>query len=99
QLLLRAHANRYASDESFQGELYALERYEGIWYGGEARLAWTPSPTVRFTVGGEGQAHPVVVMRGQTLYSDAAALYLDEHVPYHFSAGYLMADASPAPWI
>jgi outer membrane receptor protein involved in Fe transport len=99
QLLLRGHADRYASREAFQSTPYAVERYEGIWYGAEARLVWTPSPWLRLTAGGEGQVHPVVVMHGQTLYSDSAATYLDEHVPYHFSAGYLLVDASPLPWV
>src|SRR5256885_6485086 len=99
QLLLRGHGNRYASNEAFQSTPYATERYEGIWYGAEGRLAWTPRPGLRFTVGGEGQVHPVIVMHGQTLYGDAAASYLDEHAPYHFSAGYLLLDAQPLPWI
>jgi len=99
QLLLRGNANRSVSSEEFQATPYATERYEGIWYGAEARLAWTPRPGLRLTAGGEGQVHPVVVMHGQTLYSADAGSYLDVHAPYHFSAGYLIADATLAPWM
>lgn len=99
QLLLRGNANRSSSDEAFQATPYAVERYEGIWYGAEARLAWTPRPGLRLTAGGEGQVHPVVVMHGQTLYTDTAGSYLDQHAPYHFSAGYLIVDATLTPWI
>ena len=95
QLLLRGQANRYASDESFASLPASYERYQGVWYGAEACLAYTPFRALRLTVGGEGQTHPVVVMRGES----GGAGYLDEHAPYHFSAGYLIADISPTGWL
>jgi outer membrane receptor protein involved in Fe transport len=42
--------------------------------------------------------HPVVSIQGQTL-GQGGAYYVDEHVPYHFGAGYLLVDASFAPWL
>jgi outer membrane receptor for ferrienterochelin and colicins len=92
QLLVRLHANRYASSESFASDPAAYERYEGNWYGAEARLIWSLGAT-HLTLGGEAQNHPVVILRGQTNYAEGAQSYLDEHAPYHFSAGYVMADA------
>ena len=98
QLLLRAHANRYASHESFASTPAAAEQYAGVWYGAEGRLVFTPAKSLRLTLGAEGQVHPVVSIRGRTL-GDAGRAYLDEHAPYHFSAGYLLADLLPAPWV
>ncbi|MCA1829695.1 MAG: TonB-dependent receptor, partial [Myxococcales bacterium] len=95
QLLLRGQANRYASNESFASDPGSYERYQSAWYGAEARIAWTPMRGLRLTVGGEGQTHPVVILRGES----GGAGYLDEHAPYHFSAGYLLADVSPLSWL
>jgi outer membrane receptor protein involved in Fe transport len=95
QLLLRGQANRYASDEAFASDPASYERYQSAWYGAEARLAWTPMRGLRFTIGGEGQTHPVVILRGES----GGSGYLDEHAPYHFSAGYLLADVSPSSWL
>lgn len=97
QLLLRAHANRYASQEAFASDPASLENYIGVWYGAEARVVWTPFKGLRLTVGGEGQVDPVVSIHGMN--TDGSAPYVDEHHPYNFSAGYLLLDASPASWI
>jgi outer membrane receptor protein involved in Fe transport len=98
QLLLRAHGNRSGSQEWFASAPPAYETYIGVWYGAEARLIWS-LPALRLTLGGEGQVHPVVSLRGLTTAGAGAGSYLDEHAPYQFSAGYFLLDATPAPWL
>jgi outer membrane receptor protein involved in Fe transport len=102
ELMVRAHANRY----SFHGEYpydpppgtSYIEEYAGNWFGGEARVAWTPLKALRVTVGGEGQAHPTVDMVGTSGTVEGSMQYLNSHTPYGFGAGYALLEGSPAPW-
>jgi outer membrane receptor protein involved in Fe transport len=101
ELLVRAHGNRAVSNERFAvaGATY-LEDYTGTWFGGEARLVVTPVRWLRLTGGGEFQLHPQVTLTGRSVDpAGVSSSYLDEHDPYHFGAGYLLAEASPLPWL
>jgi outer membrane receptor for ferrienterochelin and colicin len=103
ELLLRAHANRSVSYETFAapaGVGPSVEDYLGTWFGGEARVVVTPVSWLRLTGGGEYQAHPQATMTGQTFAPGGpATTYLDEKSPYQFGAGYLVGEASPRPWV
>jgi outer membrane receptor protein involved in Fe transport len=107
QLFTRAHANRYV----FEGEYatgprwadLSAEHYTGTWFGGEARLVFTPVKQLRFTLGGEGQAHPQASMEGGYPGQDGAFgpndRYLDVQKPFGFGAGYLIGEANPVSWL
>jgi outer membrane receptor protein involved in Fe transport len=103
ELLLRAHADRYVSHETFaapSGQVPSEEDYTGTWFGGEARLVVTPLSWLRLTGGGEYQGHPQATMTGVTLSpAGPPSPYLDEKHPYQFGAGYLLGEASPRPWV
>jgi len=109
QLYTRAHANRYV----FEGEYatdkgwadLSAEHYTGTWFGGEARLVFTPIKQLRFTVGGEGQGHPQASMDGGspapdgTFPSTPDYQYLNVQKPFGFGAGYLIGEANPVSWL
>jgi outer membrane receptor for ferrienterochelin and colicins len=101
QLMTRAHANRYlykgnyrfATDENH-------EAFAGTWFGGEARIIYTPSARLRITGGGEGQHHPEATLLGDNVTdAGASSSYLNKKVPYTFGAGYAIIEASPVPWL
>lgn len=99
-LFARAHANRYAfqsdmADGPTKADL-ATEDYYGTWFGGEARLMFTPLKELRLTIGGEGQGHPQATMEGSYL---GQTRYLDVRAPYGFGAGYLLGDYAPLTWL
>jgi outer membrane receptor for ferrienterochelin and colicin len=102
ELMVRAHANRY----TFHGEYPYdappdtpfVEDYAGTWYGGEARIAYTPMKAIRITAGGEAQDHRQADMVGTSGTAEGRAQYLSSHTPYAFGAGYLLAEASPVSW-
>jgi outer membrane receptor protein involved in Fe transport len=100
QLFTRAHANRYVfGGEYANGKTEAdlsSEHYTGTWFGGEARLVFTPTKKLRFTLGGEGQAHSQAAMEGSY---PGEKPYLDVSKPYGFGAGYALAEATPAEWL
>lgn len=99
QLFTRAHANRYVFGGSYAyggtAADVASERYNSTWFGGEARLVFTPIKQLRFTLGGEGVAHPQIAMEGG--YPDQDP-YLDIQKSFASGAGYLIGEASPASW-
>ncbi len=102
QLMTRAHANRYLYQGNYRSEDNVnLERFAGTWFGGEARLIYSPSPRLRITGGGEGQHHPEATMIGSNIpdTGTAPAPYLNEKQPYSFGAGYAIIEASPFPWL
>jgi outer membrane receptor protein involved in Fe transport len=102
QLMTRAHANRYIYNAGYQFELDAHhEDFAGTWFGGEARLVYSPGPRLRITAGGEGQIHPEAFLLGRTFDPRKAGpeTYLDEKRPYNFGAAYALIEGSPAPWI
>ncbi len=103
ELMTRAHANRYFFDGVY---IFAtsmhLEDYAGSWGGAEARLAWSPDPRVRVTVGGEAQFDPQVTYSGVAYgYAPGATpyRYLQLDDPYQFGAAYVIAEGSPARWV
>ncbi len=101
QLMTRAHANRYLYKGNYRfDESENHEDFAGTWFGGEARIIYTPGPRLRVTAGGEGQVHPEATLLGRNV-ADAGATkpYLDEHQPYSFGAGYAIVEAAPVPWL
>lgn len=109
QLLLRAHANQYAFNGTyavngttrFPNAIENLERYEGTWLGGEARIVYSPSARLRATLGGEAQWHPTATLDGHSLLDGgtSAAPYLDARRPYQVGAAYALAEGSPVSWM
>ncbi|RYE93340.1 MAG: PEGA domain-containing protein, partial [Myxococcales bacterium] len=95
QLLTRAHANLY----NFRGRYaYAptdgglgVETFQGRWYGGELRMLFTPTPTLRVMFGGEAQLHTTARLHGQ----DDTAVYLDDNHPFRVAGAYTSVDWSP----
>ena len=106
QLMTRVHANRYFFDGvyTYDNETH-FEDFAGTWFGGEARLVYSPSARLRVTAGGEGQYHPEATLLGTSLSTVAGAppgsltQYLDVHAPYHFGAGYGLVEATPVKWL
>jgi outer membrane receptor protein involved in Fe transport len=104
ELLVRAHANRYQSHESFDAYAKAqpsVEDYTGTWFGGEARVIYTPIRALSLTAGGEYQRHTQASMTGVSLAipNMPQQSYMNEEHPYQFGAGYLLAETSPRPWV
>jgi len=102
QLLVRAHANRYAyhSLYVFEGGVDNAEDLTGTWFGGEARLVYSPSPKLRITAGGEGQWHPEATLLGrEDIVNGPSTQYLDERRPYQFGAAYALAEGAPLSWL
>ena len=101
QLMTRAHAHRYLYRGNYRfTDEENHEDFAGTWFGGEARIIYTPGPRLRITGGGEGQIHPQATLLGVT-FADAGATrsYLNEKAPYSFGAGYVIIEASPVPWL
>jgi outer membrane receptor for ferrienterochelin and colicins len=97
QVFTRAHANHYHFDATYAFEEgLSFEELSGTWFGGEARVVYSPIPGLRITAGGEGQFHPEATMLGQTEGEPAA--YLEERRPFEFGAGYALIDGSPTRW-
>jgi outer membrane receptor for ferrienterochelin and colicin len=101
QLMTRAHANRYVYHGNYRFNDGAnVEDFAGTWFGGEARLIYTPSARLRVTGGGEGQLHPEATLLGVNGKDDGATTaYLNEKTPYSFGAAYAIVEASPLPWL
>jgi outer membrane receptor protein involved in Fe transport len=102
EIYTRAHANRYTFHGTYSydapPDTPQVEDYRGTWFGGEARVAWSPISQIRITGGGEAQFHPQVEMVGKAGTGGNGESYLDVNAPYNFGAGYLLADAKPASW-
>jgi outer membrane receptor for ferrienterochelin and colicins len=100
QILARAHVNRYEfyARYVFDGGEENLESLIGTWFGGEARVVFTPFPWLRISAGGEGQYHPEADMTGRVKTSDKTTEYMNEERPYQFGAGYALIEGSPTPW-
>jgi outer membrane receptor protein involved in Fe transport len=98
ELLLRAHANRSVSHETFSSTPSSVEDYTGTWFGAEGRVIVTPVRWLRLTGGGEVQFHPEATMTGVDTTPPYTA-YLGERHPYEFGAGYAVVEASPRPWV
>jgi outer membrane receptor protein involved in Fe transport len=100
ELLTRAHANRYVyrADYAFE-ESTSVEDLKGTWFGGEARLVYSPSSRLRITAGGEGQVHPQASLLGREVVDDTSTSYLEAEQPYNFGAGYAIIEGSPWPWL
>lgn len=97
QLFTRAHANHYQFQGKYEFEdEVAVEELSGTWFGGEARIVYSPLPWLRLTAGGEGQYHPEATMVGTTV--GEASPYLEERRPYEFGAGYALIDGGPTRW-
>ncbi|MFS8067395.1 MAG: TonB-dependent receptor plug domain-containing protein, partial [Byssovorax sp.] len=101
QLMTRAHAHRYVYQGNYRfTDKENHEDFAGTWFGGEARVIYTPSARLRITGGGEGQLHPQATLIGVKV-TDAgiSSGYLTEKQPYNFGAGYAIIEASPVPWL
>jgi outer membrane receptor for ferrienterochelin and colicin len=99
ELMTRAHASRFVFSADYAADPFAVEDFRGTWFGAEARLAITPRPSLRVTVGGEGQYHPEASLFGRTETAGVSSTYVDAGEPYGLGAAYLLADISPQPWI
>ncbi|AKT43708.1 TonB-dependent receptor domain-containing protein [Chondromyces crocatus] len=105
QLMTRLHGHHYAFDGLYAfdggaaGELANEESYRGTWFGGEARLVYTPRFPMRLTVGAEGQHHPQATMTGDTVTATATTNYLDTQRAYSFAAAYALAESTLLPWL
>jgi len=101
QLMTRAHANRYVYHGNYRFvDGSNVEDFAGTWFGGEARIIYTPSARLRITGGGEGQLHPEATLLGINGQDDGSSTsYLNEKTPYSFGAGYAIVEASPLPWL
>ncbi|UQA57657.1 TonB-dependent receptor domain-containing protein [Polyangium aurulentum] len=103
QLLVRAHANHYTFDGlyAFEGGEDNVERFSGTWFGGEARLVYSPGPRLRVTVGGEAQWHPEATLLGHEVVNGVRAEdpYLHAERPYQFGAGYALGEWEPVKWL
>jgi outer membrane receptor for ferrienterochelin and colicins len=100
QLMTRVHANRYTYLGLNQfTESNNIEHFYGTWFGGEARIIYSPSARLRITAGGEGQLHPEATLLGETHSGAVVTPYLNEHDPYRFGAGYAIVEGSPFPWL
>jgi outer membrane receptor for ferrienterochelin and colicins len=101
QLGLRVHANHYtyhghyAYDPSPTDPGYE-DQFKGTWFGGEARLVWTPIRELRFTVGGEAQGHTTVSFNG----AYAGVPYLDESaLQYNIFSPYVVGEWGATSWL
>ncbi len=97
QSLTRLHGNVYRFKGSYaraedDGGV-EVDRFRGAWVGLEQRMIFTPSESVRLTVGGEGQLHLEVKQTAR----DDAGTYLDDSKPYEVGAGYVNADLALSP--
>ena len=99
ELMTRAHASRFLFSADYAADPAAFEEFRGTWFGGEARLAFTPRPSLRITMGGEGQYHPEASLLGRTEALGVSSTYIDADEPYALGAAYLLADIAPQPWI
>lgn len=99
ELMTRAHASRFVFSADYAADPFAVEDFRGTWLGAEARLAFTPRPSLRITAGGEGQYHPVASLFGRTEGAGTGSTYIDASEPYGVGAAYLLADIAPQPWI
>ncbi|WP_437281183.1 TonB-dependent receptor [Sorangium sp. So ce375] len=96
QLMARGHVNRFVWRGVYTFDDAAIfEQQHGTWLGAELRAAWTPLSWLRITGGGEVQAHPESTLG--SVFADGRVR--TKSVPFGFSAGYLIVDSSPAPWI
>jgi outer membrane receptor for ferrienterochelin and colicins len=99
QLSLRAHANyyRYAGEYIYFTPPAPNPRddLQGLWFGGEARLIWTPIKDLRFTVGGEVQGHTMVELKG--VLGDFS--YLDVNIPYNVFSPYVVGEWGATSWL
>ncbi|APR80285.1 TonB-dependent receptor [Minicystis rosea] len=100
QIFTRAHANRYVFGGSYangkSADDLSTENYYGTWFGGEARVVFSPIKQLRFTIGGEGQAHVQASIEGS--YPNESP-YIDLKKQYGFGAGYILGEASPTTWL
>ena len=104
QTLTRMHANLYLYDDLLDytydvdpttgaatGGPYR-DSYRGEWFGLEERVAVPVTRTLRLTVGGEGQYHPITRQTSRTSTGDVV---LSRNDPFTIGAGYLLADWTP----
>jgi len=103
-LRTRAHVNHYGYDAELPYEVAPsapnTESYRGTWFGGEARVVWSPSARTRVTVGGEALIHTQASIVGCCEEGAAAegTPYIDASQPYQSGAGYGLVEGSPTPW-
>jgi outer membrane receptor protein involved in Fe transport len=100
QILARAHGNYFSEPGTYAVDNGSYnDRLIGAWFGGEARLVYTPRPWLRLTAGAEAQYHPAANLSGGSDLDGVKTTYLDEKHPFSFGAGYLVAEGSPLPWL
>jgi outer membrane receptor for ferrienterochelin and colicins len=101
----RAHANHYHFNGRYASpppDTHLVEDYYGSWFGIEARARVKLIDEFHFTVGAEGQFHPVVLLEGTEADDTFTAIpdtqYLDEDRPFNFGAGYALVEVNPVEW-
>jgi outer membrane receptor for ferrienterochelin and colicins len=100
ELLVRAHVDAYAyrGDYVYDDESMSLELYDGLWLGGEARLAFSLiDDTLKLSAGVEVLRHATAKLFGQVTGEEPP--YLDEDHPFSQGALYSVADFAPNGWL
>jgi outer membrane receptor protein involved in Fe transport len=95
---------RFESRQAFPAAAPGLiaqvdERYLGLWFGAEGRLALALSSTLELTAGAEIQVDPRASLEGTSLEAGVRSEYLHTNVPYRTYAGYGLLEFRPAPWL
>jgi outer membrane receptor protein involved in Fe transport len=102
-LMSRMHWNQYRFRGGYpyapgDGGLQT-DTFRGQWVGVEQRLLLQPAPSLRFTLGGEGQLHYLVEQRAR----DEAGYFLDQSgpdaKPYQVGAVYAVADGDATDFL
>lgn len=98
KLYTRAYGNLYTysnaqtypseSAAASRGTFVARERYEGRWFGGEARLALELSPSVHLSLGGEASSSVRARLRGKSAENGVQTQFLRQDAPYQIYAAY-----------
>jgi len=100
RVFARAHTNHYHSQEDYvTADGPGSEDYIGTWFGGEARVVYTPWEKLRLTLGGEAQYHPEASLLGESGPPGEETPYLEERHPYSSGAVYALAEGKPLSWL
>ncbi len=75
------------------------ERYQGHWFGGEARLMMDVVDGLQLSVGAESSASVRARLRGNSREDGVTSPYLAEDAPYRLHAGYALLNWRTSPWL
>lgn len=106
KLYTRAYGNVYDfssqqiySESTPRGAFVASERYQGQWFGGEARMMAEVVPSLQLSLGGEASASVRARLRGTAREDGTRSSYLAEDAPYQLYAAYGLLTWRSAPWL